>query len=38
MIGTLISGQGQLLLATLDGTVQASPFLDDAMKKKIIGV
>lgn len=32
LIGVLLSANGQMLLATLDGTVASSPFLDDADK------
>jgi hypothetical protein len=37
VLGTLLSAQGQLLLATLDGTVASSPFLDDEEKLRIMG-
>ena len=37
-VGTLVSAQGQLLLATLDGTVNTSPFLTDEEKRDIMRI
>lgn len=36
--GLLLSAQGQLLLAALDQTVGASPFLEDAEKAQVMGL
>ena len=38
VLGVLVSSQGQLLKATLDGTVNSSPFLNDKERVHIMGL
>jgi len=38
ILGTLISAQGQLLKATLDGAVNTSPFLEDRERARIMSL
>lgn len=38
LIGTSLSAKGQMMMAQLDATVQASPFLRDDEKRDIMGV
>ncbi len=38
ILGMLISAQGQILMASLDGSVNTSPFLSEAGKAKVMGL
>jgi hypothetical protein len=38
VLGVLVSSQGQILKATLDGTVNSSPFLSDNERVQIMGL
>ena len=38
VIGVLVSSQGQILKATLDGAVNTSPFLEDEHRTKIMSL